>query len=268
MKYVRSPLVLAIIFLVNSIQPAVFAQAIDGFSTARAQEQRRIEEQFRAVPQGGSAREHLRRLTAEPHIAGTREDYATAVYVRDQMRSYGLPAELKEYQVWLNYPKTDPIVELIAPRREKISVREAALPDDPTSSNPKITPLFNGYAATGDVTAPLVYANYGLPPDYDALAKAGVDVKGKIVIVRYGNSFRGVKAKVAQDHGAIGCIIYSDPADDGYAQGEVYPQGPWRPVTAGQRGSVQFLFQYPGDPLTPGKPAIPGTPRISLRASS
>ena len=264
MKHVWSPLALAIIFLINSIQPVALAQTLDGFSSAKTTEQRRIEEQFRAVPQPASAREHLRRLTAEPHIAGSREDYTTAVYVRDQMRSYGLAAELKEYQVWLNYPKTDPIVELVAPRREKISVREAALKDDPTSSNPKITPLFNGYAATGDVTAPLVYANYGLPPDYDALTKAGVDVKGKIVIVRYGNSFRGVKAKVAQDHGAIGCIIYSDPADDGYAQGEVYPKGPWRPVTAGQRGSVQYLFQYPGDPLTPGKPAIPGTPRISL----
>ncbi|HEX3085132.1 MAG TPA: M28 family metallopeptidase [Pyrinomonadaceae bacterium] len=264
MKHVRSPIALTIIFLLNSFQSFSFAQTIDGFSQSKSQDERRIEEQFRAVPQGSSAREHLRRLTEQPHIAGTPEDYATAVYVRDQMRSFGLPAELKEYQVWLNYPKSDPIVELIAPRREKLSVREAVVKDDPTSANPKITPLFNGYAASGDVTAPLVYANYGLPPDYDALAKAGVDVKGKIVIVRYGNSFRGVKAKVAQDHGAIGCIIYSDPADDGFAQGDVYPKGPWRPVASGQRGSVQFLFQYPGDPLTPGKPAIPGTPRISL----
>jgi N-acetylated-alpha-linked acidic dipeptidase len=264
MKHVRSPLALAIIFLINSFQPFALAQTIDGFSATRSQDERRLEEQFRAVPQGASAREHLRQLTAEPHVAGTPEDYATAVYVRDQMRSFGLSAELKEYQVWLNYPKTDPVVELIAPRREKLSVREAVLKEDSSSSNSKITPLFNGYAASGDVTAPLVYANYGLPPDYDALAKAGVDVKGKIVIVRYGNSFRGVKAKVAQDHGAVGCIIYSDPADDGYAQGDVYPKGPWRPVTSGQRGSVQFLFQYPGDPLTPGKPAIPGTPRISL----
>src|SRR5436190_19213768 len=262
MKHARSPVALVIIFLVNSFQPFAFAQTIDGFSAAKSSEQRRIEEQFRAVPQGPSAREHLRRLTEQPHVAGTKEDYATAVYVRDQMRSFGLSAELKEYQVWLNYPKTDPIVELIAPRHERLSVREAVLKEDPTSSNPKITPLFNGYSASGDVTAPLVYANYGLPPDYEALQKAGVDVKGKIVIVRYGNSFRGVKAKVAQDHGAVGCIIYSDPADDGYVQGDVYPKGPWRPVASGQRGSVQFLFQYPGDPLTPGKPAIPGTPRI------
>jgi N-acetylated-alpha-linked acidic dipeptidase len=264
MRHARSPIALGIIFLINSFQSFAFAQTIDGFSAAKSQDERRLEEQFRAIPQGASAREHLRRLTEQPHIAGTPEDYATAIYVRDQMRSFGLSADLKEYQVWLNYPKSDPIVELIAPRREKISVREAVLKDDPTSSNPKITPLFNGYSASGDVTAPLVYANYGLPPDYEALAKAGVEVKGKIVIVRYGNSFRGVKAKVAQDHGAIGCIIYSDPADDGFAQGDVYPKGPWRPVASGQRGSVQFLFQYPGDPLTPGKPAIPGTPRISL----
>jgi N-acetylated-alpha-linked acidic dipeptidase len=264
MRHVRSPIALVIIFFLNSFQSVAFAQALDGFSQASSQDERRIEEQFRAVPQPASAREHLRRLTAEPHIAGTPEDYATAVYVRDQMRSFGLAADLKEYQVWLNYPKSDPVVELIGARRERLSVREAALKEDPTSSNRKITPLFNGYSASGDVTAPLVYANYGLPPDYDALAKAGVDVKGKIVIVRYGNSFRGVKAKVAQDHGAVGCIIYSDPADDGFAQGDVYPKGPWRPVASGQRGSVQYLFQYPGDPLTPGKPAIPGTPRISL----
>jgi N-acetylated-alpha-linked acidic dipeptidase len=265
MRQTRSALAFAIIFFVSSFQPFVIAQTIDGFSSARSQDERRIEEQFRAVPAPDSAREHLRRLTAEPHIAGTKEDYATAVYVRDQMRLFGLPAELKEYQVWLNYPKTDPIVELISSaRRERLSVREAVIKEDPTSSNPKITPLFNGYSPTGDVTAELVYANYGLPPDYEALQKAGVDVKGKIVIVRYGNSFRGVKAKVAQDHGAIGCIIYSDPADDGYVQGDVYPKGPWRPVAAGQRGSVQFLFQYPGDPLTPGKPAIPGVPRLTL----
>src|SRR2546425_12634916 len=260
----RQTLAYALSLIILSSQSIILAQTIDGFSAGRSPDERRLEEQFHLVPAPNSAREHLRRLTLEPHVAGTKEDYATAVYVRDQMRSFGLSVELKEYQVWLNYPKTDPIVELIAPRHERLSVREAVLKEDPTSSNPKITPLFNGYSASGDVTAPLVYANYGLPPDYEALQKAGVDVKGKIVIVRYGNSFRGVKAKVAQDHGAVGCIIYSDPADDGYAQGDVYPKGPWRPVAAGQRGSVQFLFQYPGDPLTPGKPAIPGTPRLTL----
>jgi N-acetylated-alpha-linked acidic dipeptidase len=252
------------LFIANCATAFAQTSNIDGFSSRTADAERRFEEQFRAIPAPNSAREHLRRLTLEPHVAGTKEDYDTAIYVRDQMRSYGLTADIAEYQVWLNYPKTDPVVELVSPRRERLSVREAIIKEDPTSSNRKITPLFNGYSATGDVTAPLVYANYGLPPDYEALEKAGVDVKGKIVIVRYGNSFRGVKAKVAQDHGAVGCIIYSDPADDGYAQGDVYPKGPWRPVASGQRGSVQFLFHYPGDPLTPGKGATPGTPRISL----
>jgi len=243
--------------------PFAFAQnAIDGFSAQRSAAQRRLEEQFRSVPTPESAREHLRRLTLEPHIAGTKEDYDTAIYVRDQLRSYGLPADLKEYDVWLNYPKTPSVLELITTRRQKLNIREAVIPGDPSSSNPKITPLFNGYAASGDVTAPVVYANYGLPKDYEELKKIGVDVKGKIVIVRYGNSFRGVKAKVAEDNGAIGCIIYSDPADDGYMQGDVFPKGPWRPVASGQRGSVQYLFDYPGDPLTPGRPSIPGVPRL------
>ena len=238
------------------------AMLLDGFFADNGAAQRRWEEQFRAVPAPKSAREHLRRLTLEPHIAGTKEDYATAIYVRDQLRSYGLNAELKEYDVWLPYPNSPSIVELITNRRQRLSVTEAVVPGDPTSSNPKITPLFSGYSANGDVTGSLVYANYGLPGDYEELKKLGVDVKGKIVIVRYGTSFRGVKAKVAQDNGVIGCIIYSDPADDGYMQGDVYPKGPWRPVASGQRGSVQYLFDYPGDPLTPGKPAIPGVPRL------
>ena len=249
------------ILLVSS--PA-FAQTttIDGFQSDRVTAQRNWETVFRGVPSPKSAREHLRILTREPHIAGTKEDYDTAIYVRDQLRSYGIPAELKQYDVWLNYPKTPPVIELITAKRQKLNIHEAVVSKDPSSSHPKITPLFNGYSASGDVTAPVVYANYGLPNDYEELKKAGVDVKGKIVIVRYGNSFRGVKAKVAQDHGAIGCIIYSDPADDGYMQGDVFPKGPWRPEASGQRGSVQYLFDYPGDPLTPGRPAIDGVPRL------
>jgi N-acetylated-alpha-linked acidic dipeptidase len=260
MKTILIPILLVVITLPT---PITFAQtAIDGFSAERATAERRWEEQFRAVPNPKSAREHLRRLTLEPHIAGSKEDYDTAVYVRDQLRSYGLAAELKEYEVWLNYPNTPTVLELITNRRQRLNTQEAIVPGDPTSSNPKITPLFNGYSASGDVTGPVVYANYGLPPDYEALKKAGIDVKGKIVIVRYGNSFRGVKAKVAEDNGAIGCIIYSDPEDDGYMQGDVYPKGPWRPVASGQRGSVQYLFDYPGDPLTPARPAIPGETRL------
>jgi len=259
----KTILVLILLVVITFPTSLTFAQTtIDGFSAERSTAERRWEEQFRAVPDPKSAREHLRRLTAEPHIAGTKEDYNTAVYVRDQLRSYGLSADLKEYEVWLNYPNAPTVLELITTRRQPLSVKEVAVPGDPSSSHPNISPLFNGYSASGDVTGPVVYANYGLPNDYEDLKKAGVDVKGKIVIVRYGNSFRGVKAKVAEQNGAIGCIIYSDPEDDGYMQGDVFPKGPWRPVASGQRGSVQYLFDYPGDPLTPGKPAIAGTPRL------
>src|SRR5215510_4679515 len=230
MKIARRTLVHSLIFVFLFLPTStsnVFPQglngsgSIDGFAREAGVAERHWEEVFLAAPAPASAREHLRRLTLEPHVAGTKEDYATAVYVRDQMKSFGLEAELKEYQVWLPYPKAPSVVELVAPRRESLPVQEAVLPDDPTSANPKIIPLFNGYSASGNVTAPLVYANYGLPGDYEALKKAGVDTKGKIVLVRYGNSFRGVKAKVAEDHGAVGCIIYSDPADDGYMQGDV-----------------------------------------------
>jgi N-acetylated-alpha-linked acidic dipeptidase len=237
---------------------------IDGFTSSGSMEQRRWEDDFRSVPAPDSAREHLRRLTAEPHVAGTKEDYATAIYVRDQIRSYGISSELNEYDVLLPYPSQPGIVEIISPRRERLSLKEPVIAEDPSSSSPKIIPLFNGYSPSGDVTAPLVYVNYGLPPDYEALKKAGVDVTGKIAIARYGNSFRGVKAQVAQSHGAVGLIIYSDPADDGYVQGDVYPKGPWRPLQSAQRGSVQFLSTAPGDPLTPGRPASPGVPRLKM----
>jgi N-acetylated-alpha-linked acidic dipeptidase len=235
---------------------------LDGFAPQASIAENRWEEQFRAVPQAPSAREHLRRLTSEPHVAGTREDYQTALYVRDQMRSFGLTSELKEYQVLLQYPKQPTLVEMLAPRRERLQTVEAVVPEDPTSSSRRIIPLFNGYSGVGDVTAAVVYVNYGLPNDYEALKKLGVDVKGKIAIARYGASFRGVKAKVAEQNGAIGLIIYSDPADDGYMQGDVFPKGPWRPAQSAQRGSVQYLFDYPGDPLTPGVPAIAGKPRL------
>lgn len=274
MRFIGRAIAILLVFVflsTNTNLRPVFSQSanapaanLDGFTSEGSTTERRWEEEFRSVPAPNSAREHLRRLTIEPHVAGTKEDYATAVYVRDQIRSYGISSELKEYEVLLPYPKQPSIVELVSPRRERLAVKEAVIPEDPSSSNPKIIPLFNGYSPSGDVTAPLVYVNYGLPPDYEALKQLGVDVKGKIVIARYGNSFRGVKAKVAQDNGAVGLIIYSDPAEDGYMQGDVYPNGPWRPASSAQRGSVQFLSTSPGDPLTPGKPAIPGVPRLKM----
>jgi N-acetylated-alpha-linked acidic dipeptidase len=261
-------LFLTINFVCATTAPPAHAQtkeaapALDGFTAGQSEIERQLEERFRNVPLATSAREHLRTLTREPHVAGTPEDYRTAVYVRDQLRKFGISAELREYQVLLPYPKRPTVLELVAPRRVRLNLQEAVLPQDPSSAHARIIPLFNGYSASGDVTAPLVYVNYGLPDDYEALKKINVDVKGKIVIARYGRSFRGVKAKVAEENGAVGLVIYSDPADDGYVQGDVYPNGPWRPETSAQRGSVLYLFQYPGDPLTPGTPAITGTTRL------
>ncbi|HLL74874.1 MAG TPA: M28 family metallopeptidase [Pyrinomonadaceae bacterium] len=236
---------------------------LEGFTAEGSAAHRQLEERFRAVPAHAQAREHLRQLTKEPHVAGTAEDYQTALYVRDRLRAYGVPAELKEYQVLLPTPRAPTVLELLAPRRERLLLREPVVAEDPSSSSAKIIPPFNAYSASGDVSAPLVYVNYGLPEDYAALKRLNVDVKGKIAIARYGRSFRGVKAKVAEENGAIGLVIYSDPADDGYAQGDVYPNGPWRPEGSAQRGSVLYIFQHPGDPLTPGTPSITGTPRLT-----
>lgn len=241
---------------------------IDGFTVSGTVAERQLEENFRRIPSPESAREHLRRLTAEPHVAGTKEDYETAVYVRDRMREYGLATEIRTYDVLLPYPKRPGLIELIAPRRERLIAKEAVVPEDRSSANAKIIPLFNGYSASGDVTGQIVYVNYGLPRDYEELSRIGVNVKGKIALARYGNSFRGVKAKVAEENGAVGLIIYSDPADDGYAQGDVYPKGPWRPESSAQRGSVQFIFQYPGDPLTPGDPSVPGVKRLTIEQAT
>jgi len=272
-RVIRDTITLVLVFAIVVLWPAFRyglsqaqsdQQAIEGFTAAGAANERRWEEKFKLIPAPNSAREHLRRLTAQPHVAGTKADYDTAIYVRDRMREYGLSAEIKEYDVLLPYPKSPSIVQLIAPHRESLRTQEAIVPEDPTSSNSKIISLFNGYSASGDVTGPLVYVNYGLPRDYEDLKKLGVEVKGKIALARYGNSFRGVKARVAEENGAVGLIIYSDPADDGYMQGDVYPKGPWRPASSAQRGSVQYLFQYPGDPLTPGEPSIPGVKRLTM----
>jgi N-acetylated-alpha-linked acidic dipeptidase len=210
------------------------------------------ETRFLAVPDPKLAEQHLRVLTQAPHVAGTIEDKATADYVAQKFRDAGLETEIVEYRVWMNYPAeisvdvTGPAgVHMHGPTREH--VEGDSLPDDPRV----ITP-FNAMSPSGDVEADVVYANYGSPEDFKKLEQLQVDVRGKIVLVRYGQNFRGVKAFVAQEHGAAGVIIYSDPADDGWRKGDKYPQGPWRPDTGVQRGSIGYMFQFPGDPTTPG----------------
>ena len=216
-----------------------------------------IEARFLAVPDPKIAEQHLRTLTQAPHMAGTIEDKATADYVAEKFREAGLDTEILEYKVWMNYPSeisvdvTSPAgVEMHGPTREHVD-------GDPFQDDPRVVMPFTGMSPSGDIEADVVYANYGSPDDFDKLEKMKVDVRGKIVLVRYGQNFRGVKAFVAQEHGAAAVIIYSDPADDGWRRGDKYPHGPWRPDTGAQRGSIGYMFEFPGDPTTPGIASVP-----------
>jgi N-acetylated-alpha-linked acidic dipeptidase len=232
--------------------------AIFGFRDGSAE--KATESRFLAVPDPKLAEEHLRILTQAPHVAGSPEDKATADYVAQKFREAGLDTEIVEYRVWINYPAeisvdvTAPAgVHMHGPTREHVD--GDSFPDDPRV----ITP-YNAMSPSGDAEAEVVYANYGSPEDFKKLDEMKVDVRGKIVLVRYGQNFRGVKAFVAQEHGAAGLIIYSDPADDGWHRGDKYPEGPWRPDTGVQRGSIGYMFQFPGDPTTPGIASIPSLP--------
>jgi N-acetylated-alpha-linked acidic dipeptidase len=233
-------------------------QSIFGFRDSTAEIA--LESRFMAVPDPKLAEQHLRILTQAPHLAGTPEDKATADYVAGKFREAGLQTEIVEYKVWFNYP-SEISVDLVAPAGVSMHgpTREH-VDGDPFQDDPRVVKPYNSMSASGDVEADVVYANYGTPDDFDHLARQGVDVRGKIVIVRYGENFRGVKVFDAQERGAAGMIIYSDPADDGYRRGDKYPRGPWRPDTAVQRGSVGYIFEFPGDPTTPGIASVPGLP--------
>ena len=234
------------------------SQPIFGFRDAAAENA--TEARFLAVPDPKLAEEHLRTLTQAPHMAGTPEDKATADYVAQKFRDAGLDTEIVEYKVWINYPSeisvdiTAPAgVEMHGPTRERVE-------GDPYDDDPRVVMPFNGMSPSGDAEAEVVYANYGTPDDFAKLDKLKIDVRGKIVLVRYGQNFRGVKAFIAQEHGAAGVIIYSDPFDDGWRRGDKYPDGPWRPDTGVQRGSIGYMFEFPGDPTTPGFASLPSLP--------
>ncbi len=224
--------------------------AIAGFRDAAAEQ--KLEEQFLSVPEAKLAQEHLRILTAEPHIAGSPEDRKTAEYVAMKFREAGLETHIDSYKVWINLPR-EILVEATAPRGLKVRgpTREH-VEGDPYQDDPRVVVPFNSGSPSGEVEAEAVYANYARPEDFRKLSQMGIDVRGKVVIARYGQNFRGVKALTAQENGAAALLIYSDPIDDGYFRGDPYPLGPYRPATGVQRGAVQFTFEYPGDPTTPG----------------
>jgi N-acetylated-alpha-linked acidic dipeptidase len=223
---------------------------IFGFRNSAAESAR--ESKFLGVPDPKLAEQHLHTLTIAPHVAGSPEDKATADYVAQKFREAGLDTEIVEYRVWINYPAeisvdvTAPAgVHMHGPTREHVE-------GDPLPDDARVITPFNAMSPSGDAEAEVVYANYGSPEDFKKLEQMKVDPRRKIVLVRYGQNFRGVKAFVAQEHGAAGLIIYSDPADDGWRRGDKYPEGPWRPDSGVQRGSIGYMFQFPGDPTTPG----------------
>jgi len=237
-----------------------------GFTAAGSAVERAAEETFRAVPKPENAREYMRTISARPHHAGSPASRAVAEYILGRFTSWGLDASIESFEALMPYP-TERVVELVAPEPYRLKLAEPPVAQDPASEDASGLPTFNAYSADGDVTAELIYVNFGTPEDYEQLAKLGVDVKGKIVIARYGRSWRGIKPKVAYEHGAVGCIIYSDPHEDGYFPGDVYPDGPYRPELGAQRGSVMDMPIHPGDPLTPGVAAEPGVARMDRSAS-
>jgi len=233
-----------------------------GFFPDAAIEQQRVEREFRAIPDPTVARESMRVLSAAPHHLGSAKGRDNAEWIRSRFKQYGLDARIETFDVLFPTPK-ERVVELVEPVKFRAALAETVLREDPTSSQTALQlPTYNAYSIDGDVTAPLVYVNYGVPDDYERLERLGVDVKGKIVIARYGGGWRGIKPKVAAEKGAVGCIIYSDPKDDGYFEGETYPKGPFRPEQGVQRGSVADMPVYSGDPLTPGVGATKDARRL------
>jgi N-acetylated-alpha-linked acidic dipeptidase len=233
------------------------AASMAGFSPGAAARERVVEAAAVAAPSPEAAGEHSRALSAQAHVAGTPQQLVTRDYVLQKMREWGLQTESRAYTVWMPHA-TEVRVWRVAPSEKELPTAEPPVPGDPTSALPQYPPA-NGSSAAGDVRGDVVYVNYGLVQDFARLDSLGVSVKGKIAVARYGRSFRGIKAREAERHGALGLIIYSDPADDGYAQGDAYPDGPMRPEFGVQRGSV---FNGAGDPSTPGYPSVRGARRI------
>jgi N-acetylated-alpha-linked acidic dipeptidase len=244
--------------------PAALVEAqsgIRGFSAQHADAERQLEQSLRKIPDAQHAEENLKRITSEPHMAGTEGSHRLAEWLRSQYESFGFDANIVSYSVWLPMP-TEIKLELMAPQKKALATEEEPYEWDKSTYDSRAAIGFNTYSPSGDVTAQVVYANYGTADDYRRLESLGASVAGKIVLVRYGSSYRGIKAKLAEEHKAAGLLIYSDPADDGYDAGDVYPHGPWRPMSGIQRGSILYTEIYPGDPLTPGIASTTDAPRI------
>jgi N-acetylated-alpha-linked acidic dipeptidase len=264
----------AIVLIFTLIVPSLFGvdqamsnqAALVGYSPRASLSEREWEAKFRAIPDPANLREYMRRLSARPHHVGSPYDKDNAEWILAHFKDWGLDAHIERFDVLFPTPKLR-VLEMLAPTKFTAKLEEPALAIDPTSNQKsEQLPTYNAYSIDGDVTGPLVFVNYGLPEDYEKLDRLGISVKGAIVIAKYLHSWRGVKPKVAAEHGAIGCLIYSEPQDDGYTRDNVFPQGPMRNPDGVQRGSVMdFASASPGDPLTPGVGATPDAKRLALK---
>ncbi|MFZ8891255.1 MAG: M28 family peptidase, partial [Pseudomonadales bacterium] len=235
-----------------------------GFGPEGSATQHALEARFSAALSASDQDQWLKTLTAEPHHVGSAAGARNVQWMKEHFESWGYETEVVRYDVSIPFP-TVRRVALTAPEAWEAALTEAGLAEDPSTQAPEgLLPPYHAFSAAGDVEAELVFVNYGLKEDYEALARRGIDVKGKIVLAKYGRSWRGIKPKLAAEKGAIGALIYSDPADDGYGQGDPYPRGPFKHETGVQRGSVMDLPLRPGDILTPYAGAKEGTPRLPL----
>ena len=256
----------AVAFLCRAPFGVLAQERMSGYSRQAAPGQREVEEKFRRIPSPEEARKHHRFFTAEPHPAGSERNNELARHIAESWKRQGWEdVRIHRYDVLSSYPR-EVAVEMISPVRYRASLREDAYDVDPDTKNPRVRSGYLGLSASGEVTAPVVYAHSGNPEDYQALRRAGIDVRGKIVIVRYSNpySYRGFKALTAEREGAAAIIIYSDPAEDGFKRGKVFPEGPWGSDSHIQRGAITYDFIVPGDPLTPGWASVPGAKRIPI----
>src|SRR5260370_12084855 len=256
-----APVAAAVLLL--GVAPAATGD-LRGFTAESAKAEREWEAKFRAIPSPDSLRAYMRRLSARHHHVGAAYERDSAEWILAKFKSFGLDAQIETFDVLFPTP-TERAVELVAPTRFVAKLQEPAVPGDPTSAQQaEQLPTYNAYSIDGDVTAPLVYVNFGVPADYERLERLGVSVKGAIVIARYFGSWRGIKPKGAAEHGAVGCLIYSDPPEDGYTEGDVYPQGPWRPRDGVQPRRGMDMPRYPGGPLPPPVGATRSAKRLAV----
>jgi len=243
-------------------------EPLQGFTRDSSGAERQWETKFKAIPSPQNQRDYMQRLSARPHHVGSAYDKDNAEWILAHYKDWGWDAHIETFTVLFPTPK-ERVLEMVEPTKFVAKLREPAVSEDPTSNQQnEQLPTYNAYSVDGDVTAPLVFVNYGMPEDYERLDRLGVSVKGAIVITRYGGGWRGIKPKVAAEHGAVGCLIYSDPRDDGYFDGEVFPKGPMRPPDGVQRGSVMdFASTQSGDPLTPGVGATPEAKRLPIQGN-